>query len=118
MNFLVDAQLPRRLCSLLRNAGHDVIHTLDLPLGNRTPDTVILDIAQRECRIVVTKDDDFVQSFLISGRPEKLLLIATGNIGNAELETLLRTNLPAILRSLESGKFVEINREALTVHAE
>lgn len=89
-----------------------------MPLGNRTPDTVILDIAQRERRIVVTKDDDFVQSFLIFGRPEKLLLIATGNIGNAELETLLRTNLPAILRSLETGKFVELNREALTVHAE
>jgi len=47
-----------------------------------------------------------------------LLLIATGNIGNAELETLLRANPTAILNALESGKFVEINRSALTVHDE
>lgn len=118
MNFLVDAQLPRRLCAWLREAGHDVRHTLDLPQGNRTPDSVILDIAKRENRVVVTKDDDFVQSYLISGRPEKLLLIATGNIDNAELETLLRANRPAIFNALEQGRFVEINRTALTVHDE
>jgi len=116
MKFLVDAQLPRRLCAWLREAGYDVTHTLDLPLGNRTPDSTILDIAERERRIVVTKDDDFVQSHLISGRPEKLLLIATGNIANVELETLLRANLAAIAQELESANFVEIDRDALTVH--
>lgn len=116
MKFLVDAQLPRRLCAWLRHAGYDVTHTLELPLGNRTPDSVILDIAEREHRIVVTKDDDFVQSHLISGRPDKLLLIATGNIGNAELEILLRTNLAAIINALDGAKFIEINRNALTVH--
>lgn len=117
MNFWVDAQLPKRLCAWLGEAGHDVMHTLDLPLGNRTPDTVILDVAERDYRILVTKDDDFVQSHLISGRPERLLLVATGNIGNAELEILLRNNLAAIVQALDGGKFVEIDRENLTVHA-
>jgi predicted nuclease of predicted toxin-antitoxin system len=54
MRFLIDAQLPRRLCTWLREAGHDVIHTLDLPLGNATPDSVVLSIAQAENRVVVT----------------------------------------------------------------
>jgi predicted nuclease of predicted toxin-antitoxin system len=36
MKFLVDAQLPRRLIHRLREAGHDAIHTLDLPDGNRS----------------------------------------------------------------------------------
>lgn len=116
MRFLVDAQLPRRLCACLRQAGHDVLHTLDLPQRNATPDSVILAIAEREQRVIVTKDDDFVQSRLIFGRPEKLLLLATGNIGNADLEALLRKNLPAIVDALEVGRFVEINRSDLTVH--
>ena len=64
----------------------------------------------------MTKDDDFVQSHLISGRPEKLLLVATGNIGNADLEILLRHNLAAIVDALESGNFVEIDRQILTIH--
>lgn len=116
MKFLVDAQLPRKLCKWLREAGHDVVHTLDLPLGNATPDPVVLTIAASEQRIVVTKDDDFVQSHLIAGRPGKLLLVATGNIGNAELEALLRNNLPRIEAALQTGSFVEISRHELTTH--
>ncbi|MDO9425156.1 MAG: DUF5615 family PIN-like protein [Methylobacter sp.] len=38
MKFLVDAQLPRHLAASLKWSGHDVLHTLDLPTGNRTPD--------------------------------------------------------------------------------
>lgn len=37
MKFLVDAQLPMRVCAWLAEAGHDAIHTLDLVHGNRTP---------------------------------------------------------------------------------
>jgi len=43
MKFLVDAQLPRRLVFRLQESGHEAIHTLDLPLGNRTPDSLIND---------------------------------------------------------------------------
>jgi len=116
MRFLIDAQLPRRLCGLLRDAGHDALHTLDLPLGNRTPDAEILDLAANQGRVVVTKDDDFVQSHLISGRPKQLLLVATGNIGNPELESLLRGNLAAIDDAFRNGDFVELGRASLTIH--
>jgi predicted nuclease of predicted toxin-antitoxin system len=64
VKFLVDAQLPRRLASELAAAGHDVVHTLDLPKGNRTADAVINRRALTEGRVVVTKDRDFVTSFL------------------------------------------------------
>ena len=116
MKFLVDAQLPRKLCAWLRGAGHDVRHTLDLPLGNRTPDSVVLSIAAQESLVVVTKDDDFLQSHLIAKRPEKLLLIATGNISNTELQTIFNKNLAAIVAALEQGHFVELNRDTLTLH--
>lgn len=38
MKFLVDAQLPKRFAQWLTHHGHDALHTLDLPLGNRTPE--------------------------------------------------------------------------------
>ena len=38
MRFLVDAQLPKRLAEWLNEAGHDALHALDLPRGNRTSD--------------------------------------------------------------------------------
>lgn len=32
MKFLIDAQLPRRLANVFKEAGYEAIHTLDLPL--------------------------------------------------------------------------------------
>jgi len=116
MKFLVDAQLPKRFCSWLAIAGHDAVHTLDLPKRNKTPDSEILEIANLEERIVVTKDDDFVQSFLLAGTPPKLLLIATGNISNAELERLIGANLSRITNAFEMHRFIEIGSDSLVVH--
>ena len=42
MNFLIDANLPRRLVHLFRERGYNAIHTLDLLNGNRTEDMEIL----------------------------------------------------------------------------
>src|SRR5918911_5466716 len=113
MNFLVDAQLPRRLVSRLREAGHQAIHTLDLPLGNRTPDSIINEPSVREGYIVITKDADFVNSFHLHRRPHKLLLISTGNIRNSELESLFMSNLESIASNFNHFAFIEINRVAV-----
>lgn len=78
MKFLVDAQLPRRIARRLGELGYDAVHTLELPAANRTPDAEITATAETENRIVVTKDADFVHSFVLYRRPPKLLLISTG----------------------------------------
>jgi len=116
MKFLVDAQLPRRLASRLHEAGHEAMHTLDLPLGNRTPDSVINELSLREGYVVVTKDADFVNSFLLHQQPRKLLLVSTGNIRNSELELLFISNLETIVHQFGTFDFIEINRQAIIFH--
>jgi len=69
MKFLVDAQLPHRLVFRLRAAGFEAIHTLELPQGNRTQNKEINILSVREQWIVVSKDRDFVDSFLLQGIP-------------------------------------------------
>lgn len=116
MNFLVDAQLPRRIAWLLREQGHDALHTLDLPEGNRTTDAAIVELSVREGRVVVTKDSDFVDSFILRHEPEKLLLITTGNITNVDLERVLLPNLLLIVAAFETADFIELNRTGIIVH--
>ena len=60
---------------------------------------------------------DFVNSFLLTGRPYKLLLISTGNITSIELETLFLPQLTSICELLEVHHFVELNRTALVIHS-
>lgn len=50
MRFLVDAQLPRRFASWLKDAGHDSLHTLDLPKKNHTQDSELIARAMQEGR--------------------------------------------------------------------
>lgn len=117
MRFLIDAQLPRQLVRQLREQGIDAIHTLDLPSGNRTSDAEICAIAESEERIVVTKDADFVHSYILHRRPPRLLLISTGNISNTELAALVIPALPMIVTAFESASFIELNRIGLITHS-
>jgi predicted nuclease of predicted toxin-antitoxin system len=87
MRFIVDAQLPRRMARWLSQAGCDASHSLDLPDANRSTDEQIIEFARREQRVVVTKDEDFVDSHLLFTRPPKLLLISTGNISRRWAKT-------------------------------
>lgn len=105
------------MCRWLADGGHDALHTLDLPLGNRTPDEALIQQADQEGRVLVTKDDDFVQHRLVRSRPRLLWLVAAGNIDNRALETLVRGALPQIERAFETDGFVELGRDRLTVRA-
>lgn len=115
--FLVDAQLPRRLARFMQSKDLDVIHTLDLPEANKTKDGAINTASLEEKRIVITKDEDFVQSFTLQKRPYKLLLITTGNISNRDLLTLFDSRLPKIVELFEEYSFVEVTRDFTIIHS-
>ena len=115
MNFLVDAQLPRRITAWLAAAGCDAVHTLDLPDANRTTDEQINDLVDRERRSLITKDADFVDSHLLRGRPSKLLLISTGNISNLDLEAIMAPLVSELIREFESHAFLELGRAGIVV---
>ena len=116
MKFLIDAQLPNRLANDLNAAGHDTLHTLDLPLGNQTSDEDLAALAAKDQRILVTKDSDFVTSFHLKRSPPKLLLVSTGNIDNDTLLHLFLANIVPLERAFTENGFVELSRTTLTLH--
>lgn len=116
MKFLIDAHLPRHLSFLLQYHGYDSVHTLDLPKGNRTTDTEINEMSEREQRVVINKDADFVNSFLLMNLPYKLLLVSTGNITNKELSDLFLKNLLKIISALSEYDYIELTRTTLIEH--
>ena len=116
MKFLIDAQLPVKLAQLLRQKGYDAVHTKELPQRNQTSDQEINAISIQDQRIVITKDTDFLESFILYKRPYKLLLVTTGNISNKELESLFLKYLGYLSLQLDQHYYLEINRQAIIIH--
>ncbi|MBX7242062.1 MAG: DUF5615 family PIN-like protein [Bacteroidia bacterium] len=116
MKFLIDAHLPKSLANWLVSKGFDAIHTLDLPEKNLTTDVEIIRFSMENERIVVSKDSDFWEYFILNGQPHKLLLITTGNIINKELIQLFDNNLAQLVIFLTENKVVEISKDNIIVH--
>jgi predicted nuclease of predicted toxin-antitoxin system len=116
MKFIIDAQLPSGLANWLSEKGHPSIHTLSLPSKNKSTDLEILEVALTEERIVVSKDSDFYESFILNQKPKKLLLISTGNISNSELQDLLERNLSKIINLFNAHSLIEVDQKDIIVH--
>jgi predicted nuclease of predicted toxin-antitoxin system len=117
MKFIVDAQLPIALSDLINSKGQDSIHTLELPDKNKSQDGFITRLATDEQRVVITKDADFLESYILRKEPPKLLLIKTGNIRNRELISLFGRNMKLIVELFLLHSLIEVTKEEIVVHA-
>ncbi len=116
MKFIVDAQLPKSLSDSLNLKGFDSIHTLNLPGKNKTKDSQIAKQANSEQRIVISKDVDFLESFILKSEPQKLIMVRTGNITNKELIKLFDVNLDLIIKMISRSDLIEINQTEIAEH--
>jgi len=78
LNFLVDAQLPPRLARWISSHGHDAAHVFDRGL-QAADDPAIWEHARTENAVIISKDEDFVDRWLLSETP--VALPCSGNAG-------------------------------------
>lgn len=74
MRFLVDECFPQRLVLALRDKGHDVSWASQVCRSQ--PDEIVLAIATKEDRIVITEDKDFGNLTVRDGHPAVGIVIS------------------------------------------
>jgi Uncharacterized protein conserved in bacteria len=116
MKFIVDAHLPQRLKAWPIAQGFDTVHTIDLPKANETEDLLIADFSEKEGRIVITKNSDFLKLYILKGKPSKLFLITTGNIVNEDLPLLFEKNFKTVMKLSNSYDVFEMNNSFVLGH--
>jgi predicted nuclease of predicted toxin-antitoxin system len=116
VKFIVDAQLPKSLSDFLNQKGYDSIHTLDLPNQNSTKDNQIVKLANEEGRIVISKDVDFLESFMVKSEPRKLIIVKTGNILNRHLLKIFEENLEVLIQMIARSNLIEVSRTEIAEH--
>lgn len=117
MNFLVDANLPPRLCVWLRSHGHEATHLADLQ-ALRAADKQVWKQAVAGKQIIISKDMDFYERSLLLGQPPQVLLIALGNCSNDDLLAALDSAWTKIEPELTVGvRLVTVRPSRLEVIA-
>lgn len=111
MKFLIDAQLPPSLKQLFIAKGYDCLHTLDLEQKNETPDKIVNFISLTQQRVVITKDSDFYDSFLLKKEPYKLILGKLGNTSKNELLQFFSDKFDEIILKIQKEQVVLLTKE-------
>ncbi|WP_168036384.1 DUF5615 family PIN-like protein [Neolewinella antarctica] len=87
------------------------MHTTDLKDGHLLADDEITNVAVTEDRVVITKDADFYNAYLVFGAPPKVLYLTFGNISNKDLLQYFDTHFSEIVTKLEGGAdIIEFSR--------
>lgn len=116
MKFLCDVHISYGLVAHLKSIGLEAVHVNKILDGYNTSDKDICNYADQNDFVVVTKDFDFKNSFLVEGTPQKLIKINLGNLANMALIKLFSDQLMTILRFKEYSSFMlEMDEDAITV---
>ena len=103
MNFLIGAQLPPALARWIAGKGHHATHVFDAGLQS-ADDPVIWERARNEDTVIVSKDEDFVDRWLLSDNPVRLIWIRKGNCSNRVLMAWFEPFWPDVSNRLEQGE--------------
>jgi len=85
MKFLCDVHISIKLAKHLNNLGFECIHINTILDKWFTSDNNIAEFSDLKDFILITKDFDFKNSFLVKKTPKKLVKINLGNISNIQL---------------------------------
>jgi predicted nuclease of predicted toxin-antitoxin system len=115
VRFLLDENVRARLAMYLRGAGHDIT-TISDDYAAQLPDTEVLAIAQREQRVLITRDRDFERLIFDGGQTHTgVIYLRLHNPSLATIIARVDAVVSAYRQELADGRFLVVTEEAITV---
>lgn len=113
MRFLCDVHITIKLSKRLEQLGHQSEHVNNILDKWNTRDRDIITYIDTHEGILITKDQDFRNSYLLNQTPRKLIKINLGNISNEAILRLIESHIDRIseLDELYASFMIEINKD-------
>lgn len=116
MRFLCDVHISYKIKKFLQSQNHYCIHINEILAQDRTEDHDISAYCNERGLILITKDEDFLDTYLIERLPNKLIKINLGNISTNKLIDIINKALP-LVKELENKKsfLVELYKNRIEI---
>jgi predicted nuclease of predicted toxin-antitoxin system len=116
VRFLVDQNRSPRLAELLREAGHDAVHTLELGL-ERAEDDELLELAAEQGRVVVSGDTDFGALLALTRtRSPSVILFRARNLPDAvQQSAIILGYLDNLADDVDHGAVIVVTDDRIRV---
>ena len=118
MRLVVDNALSPAVAKVPGDAGHDAVHVRDRGL-QAARDSEIVDLAEREDRIVVSADTDFGTILTLRNVSRPSFILFRGDVERRpeQQAEVLTDSLPQLQSALESGAIVLITGTRIRIRA-
>lgn len=119
MKFLCDVHISYKLAHRISDLGYECIHVNTILDKWFTKDRAIATFVDQNDYILISKDVDFKNSFLIQQSPKKLIKVNLGNVSNRVLTEIISNNLELIKKiNYEHKRFIiEINKDFIELNS-
>jgi predicted nuclease of predicted toxin-antitoxin system len=116
VRFLLDQNRSPALAQLLRDAGHDAVHTLELGM-ERAEDDDLLALAAEQSRVVVSGDTDFGALMALSNQqaPSVILFRSRTHLAASDQAAVILGYLDDIAEDLIAGAVVVVTDDRIRV---
>lgn len=120
MKFLCDVHISLKFVKHINNLGFECIHINSILDKWFTIDSKIAKFSDENDYILITKDFDFKNSFLVNKSPKKLIKINLGNISNTKLIEIFNLNLNKIksINDRHDSFMLEMDKDYLNLVVE
>ena len=105
MKFICDVHIPYKLVNYLRGKDCACFHVNAVFSDPRTADRDIAKHADENDLIVITKDEDFKDSYILNRTPGKLIMLNTGNSSTQQMIDLFENNWSVLLAASQRSSF-------------
>jgi predicted nuclease of predicted toxin-antitoxin system len=114
MKAICDVHLSYKLVNFLCSRNIEAVHVNQLTKKWLTPDSEIAEFADNNEMVLISKDEDFMNSHFLQAKPARLIRITLGNISNQQLIEIFDQNLLMIVNSMKAEKcYIEIGKQII-----
>lgn len=115
MKFLIDENLPPALADMVRQSGFEARHANEYANTQPISDNAFRRLSLHHGWIIITRDDDFVKSYLSRKVPEKLVFVY-GLSSRSDILSAFEKHWQAIVLGMAHYELIELNPSGLKYH--